>query len=83
MKTYLGVEVQRYAFSSSALRGVIGFTPRPLYLQRKSPRYPLYKTLFGPQTRSRHSEEKKKIPSLALPGIETNHPSRNLKFPLG
>jgi hypothetical protein len=31
---------------------MFSFTPRPLYLRRKSPRYPLYRSLGGPQSRS-------------------------------
>jgi hypothetical protein len=31
---------------------VVGFTPRPLYPQRKSPRYPLDRRLGEPQSRS-------------------------------
>jgi hypothetical protein len=31
---------------------VLSFTPRPLYPQGKSPRYPLYKRLDGPEGRS-------------------------------
>jgi hypothetical protein len=33
-------------------RWVVSFTPRPLYPQGKSPWYPLYKRLVGPQSRS-------------------------------
>jgi hypothetical protein len=33
-------------------RWVVNFTPRPLYPQGKSPRYPLDKRLGGPQSRS-------------------------------
>jgi hypothetical protein len=46
---------------------VISFTPLPLYPRRKSPRYPLYMRLGGPQSRSgRHGEVK----ILASPGLE-------------
>jgi hypothetical protein len=47
---------------------VVSFTPRPFYLQGKSPRYPLDKRLGGPQIRSgRGGEEKNSQPP---PGIE-------------
>jgi hypothetical protein len=36
-------------------RGVVSFTPRPLYLQGKSPWYPLSRRLGGPQGRSERS----------------------------
>jgi hypothetical protein len=46
----------------------VNFTPRPLYPQRKSPWYPLDRTLGGPQSRSgRGGEEKNSQP---LPGLE-------------
>jgi hypothetical protein len=47
---------------------VVTFTPRSLYPQGKSPRYPLDRRLGGPQSRSeRGGEEKNPQP---LPGIE-------------
>jgi hypothetical protein len=56
---------------------VISFTPRPLYLRGKSPRWPLYRRFGGPQSRSgRHGEEK----ILALPRLELRllrPPARN------
>jgi hypothetical protein len=40
-------------------RRVVSFTPRPLYPRGNRPRYPLYRRLGGPQSRSeRHGEEK-------------------------
>jgi hypothetical protein len=33
-------------------RKVVSFTPRPLYTRGKSPRYPLDRSLGGPQSRS-------------------------------
>jgi hypothetical protein len=42
---------------------VISFTPRPLYYQGKSPRYPLDKRLDGAQARSgRRGEDKNILP---------------------
>jgi hypothetical protein len=44
-------------------RSVVSFTPRPLYLQRKNPWYPLDRRLSGPQSRSgRGGEEKNSQP---------------------
>jgi hypothetical protein len=49
-------------------RWVVSFTPRPLYLQGKSPWYPLDRKLDGPQSRpGRGGEEKNSQP---LPGLE-------------
>jgi hypothetical protein len=45
---------------------VVSFMPWPLYLQGKSPRYPLDSRLGGAQSQSGHCEEK----SLPLPGTE-------------
>jgi hypothetical protein len=46
---------------------VVIFTPRPLYLQGKSPWYPLDRSLSGPQNRSGHvGEEKNSQPLLGL-----------------
>jgi hypothetical protein len=42
--------------------------PWPLYSQGKSPWYPLYKKLRGPQSRSRRGGEEKN--SQPLPGLE-------------
>jgi len=40
-------------------RWTVSFTPRPLYPQRKSSRYPLDRRLAGPESRSGHGGEKK------------------------
>jgi hypothetical protein len=51
MKTY-----GEWRYSSTILvlgnkcRWVVSFTPRPLYLRGKSPRFPLYRRLGGPQS---------------------------------
>jgi hypothetical protein len=43
----------------TSLKWVVSFTPWPLYWQRKSPRYSLYRRLGEPQSRSgRRGEEK-------------------------
>jgi hypothetical protein len=48
-------------------RWVVSFTPRPLYPQGKSPRYPLQRRLGGPQSRSgRGGEEKNSQPPTEL-----------------
>jgi hypothetical protein len=51
-------------------RWVVSFTPRPLYTQGKSPRYPQDRRLGGPQSRSGHGGEENN--SQLLPGLE--HP---------
>jgi hypothetical protein len=38
---------------------VVSFTPRPPYTWEKSPRYPLYRRLGGPQSRSEQCGEEK------------------------
>jgi hypothetical protein len=40
-------------------RWVVSFTPRPIYLRGKSPRYPLDRRLSGPQNRSGERGEEK------------------------
>jgi hypothetical protein len=53
----------------SRWRKVVSFTPRPLYSQWKSYRYPLGRRLGGPQNRfERDGEEKNSLP---LPGIQS------------
>jgi hypothetical protein len=54
MKTYGGVEVQIHVFLTSALVGVVSFTPRPLYSQRIG-------SLVGPRA-DLDAMEKRKIP---------------------
>jgi hypothetical protein len=44
------------------------FHARPLYPQGKSPRYPLYRRLGGPKSRSGHDGKEKN--SQPLPGLE-------------
>jgi hypothetical protein len=56
---------------------VVSFTPRPLYLQGKSPRYPLDRRLGGTQSRSGRGGEEKKFP--APTGNRTLEP-RSSKF---
>jgi hypothetical protein len=65
-----GVEVWLHTFFDlgTRWRRVVSFTPRPLYPQGKSPWYPLYKRLGGPQSRSGRSDEEKN--SQLPPGIE-------------
>jgi hypothetical protein len=46
---------------------LVSFTPLPLYPQGKSPRYPLNRSLDGPQSRSGRCGEEK---ILTLPGLE-------------
>jgi hypothetical protein len=56
---------------STRWRWVVSFTPLSLYLQGKSPWYPLDRRLGGPQSRSgRGSEEKNSQP---LPGLEPSN----------
>jgi hypothetical protein len=49
-------------------RRVVSFMPLPLYLQGKSPWYPLERRLDGPQNRSGRGVEEKN--SQPLPGLE-------------
>jgi hypothetical protein len=59
---------------STSWRRVVSFTPRPLCPREKNPRYPLDKSLGGPQNRSGHCGEK----NLALPWIEHGSSSPSL-----
>jgi hypothetical protein len=54
MKAYGGVKVYLHSFFDlgTRLRWVVSFTPRPLYPQGKSPRYPWEMRLGGRQSRS-------------------------------
>jgi hypothetical protein len=71
MKRYWGVEAQRHSFLTSALVEAIYQLHAPAnLLPGKKPRYHFDMTLSGPQNRSGHSGEEKKILSMALPGIE-------------
>jgi hypothetical protein len=45
-------------------RGVVSFTPRPLYPRGKNPLHPLHRRLSGPQSRTgRCGEEKNLTPT--------------------
>jgi hypothetical protein len=70
MKAYWGMEAQLHSFFELGTKwrwGVI-FTLQPLYVQGKSPWYPLDRRLDGLQSRSgRGGEEKNSQPP---PGIE-------------
>jgi hypothetical protein len=47
---------------------VVSFTPRPLYLQGRSPLYPSNRRLGGSQSQSQHGSEDRN--SQPLPGLE-------------
>jgi hypothetical protein len=51
-----GEEYSSYSFTASTLDGVSGqhHAPAALYPRGKDPRYPLYRRLGGPQSRSGH-----------------------------
>jgi hypothetical protein len=53
-------------------RWAVSFTPRPLYLQGKSPQYPLHRRLGGVQSRSGSGGEKNSqlLPTLEPPTIQ-------------
>jgi hypothetical protein len=51
--------------------------PAALYPRGKDPRYPLYRTLGGPQSRSGHRGYRKN--PLPLPGIEPRSPGRPVR----
>jgi hypothetical protein len=48
-------------------RRIVGFTPRPLYPQGKSPRYPLDRRLWGPRS---DLDDVEKIKFLTVPELE-------------
>jgi hypothetical protein len=60
---------------STGWRWLVSFTPRALYSRGKSPLYPLYRRLGGPQSRSGHCGVEKNL--LQLPGIEPCRPVRS------
>jgi hypothetical protein len=70
MKAYWGsgVTAPRILDLSTRWRRVVGFKLRPLYLQGKSPSYPLDRRLGGPQSRSGRGGKEKN--SQLLPEIE-------------
>jgi hypothetical protein len=51
---------------SARWRWVVSFSPRPLYCQGKSPRYPLDRRLGGPQSRSERNGEEKEVASAGI-----------------
>jgi hypothetical protein len=65
-----------YSFTTSALYGVSGqgYAPDAFYPQGKDPRYPLYRRLGGPQSRSGHRAYRKNL--LPLLWIEPRSPGR-------
>jgi hypothetical protein len=69
MKAYWGsgVIAQRILDLGTRWRWVVSFTPRPLYLQRKSPWYPLDRRLSGPQSQCGYGGEEKN--SRPFPGL--------------
>jgi hypothetical protein len=62
-----GEEYSSYSFTTSALDGGQHHAPAALYPRGKDPRYPLYRRLGGPQSRSGH---------MPPPGIEPRSPGR-------
>jgi hypothetical protein len=70
MKAYWGEEIYLHAFFDLGTRWkwAVSFTPRQLYLQGKSPCYPLDRRLHGLQSRSGCSGEEKN--SQPPPGTE-------------
>jgi hypothetical protein len=68
MKTYGGVDVLIHIFLTSALVGGEWSASRPCrFTPGKSPRYPFYRRLGGPQSRSRRYGE---VKMFTLPGLE-------------
>jgi hypothetical protein len=72
MKAYWRVELQLHAFFDLGTRWkwVVGYTPRPLYPQGKSPWYPLDRKLGEPQSRSGRGGEEKIILKWILNGCD-------------
>jgi hypothetical protein len=70
MKAYWGSEgiATRILDPGTRWRWVVSFTPQQLYLQGKSPSYPLDRSLGGPHNQSGHSGEEKN--SQPLPGLK-------------
>jgi hypothetical protein len=69
MKTYGGCRCSFTILNLDTIwKRVVSFTPQPLYLRQKSPRYLSDRRLSGPQSRfGRYGED---INILPLPGIE-------------
>jgi hypothetical protein len=63
------VEVYLHSFLTLAVDGVVSFTYRLLYLQRKSLRFPRIMRLAETQSRFAHREEEKKPLVFARNGI--------------
>jgi hypothetical protein len=70
MKAYWGSGCipPRILWLGTRWRRVVCVTPRPLYSQGKSPWYPSYRRMGGPQSRSERGGEGKN--SQPLPGLE-------------
>jgi hypothetical protein len=78
MKSYERVAIELHAFLTSALDGGVRSASRPGALppEERAPRYPLDRRLGGPQSRSGHGGEQKKIPTPA--GKKPGCPACNL-----
>jgi hypothetical protein len=69
----------RFLGLGTSWRWVVSFTPLPLYLRGKSPRYPLDRRLGGPQSRyGRRGEEKILDPT----GTRTPNPRSSSPWPV-
>jgi hypothetical protein len=77
MKTYWGVEVQLHVFYDlgTRWRWMVSFTPRPLYPQGDSPRYPFDRRLGGALSRYVHGVRWKN--SQPRPGFEPRSTDRS------
>jgi hypothetical protein len=74
MKTYWGCGGEFCA----RWRWVVGFTPRPLHQQGKSPWYPLDRRFGGTQSRSGHAgEENNSQPPPEIEPRSSDRPARN------
>jgi hypothetical protein len=72
------VHVYSHIFLTSSLAGcVVSFTPRPLYPRGKSSRYPLNKTLDGPQSWCGRRGEEKILTILGLELRNLDRPARS------
>jgi hypothetical protein len=79
MKTYVGVDVLIHIFLTSALVGGEWSASRPCFLSPgKSPRYPFYRRLGGPQSRSgRYGEAKIFYSTRTLTPASPGRPARS------